>query len=169
MNHPSSQPDIELDQALSSWRSDEPPSDFARNIVEAAAREQARGGTQRTGRGVVIPLLLAAIFLSVGAAAAWGVRQKTETSTAEQAEPIAPLTKGEQLSFALHARSANAEREQAKENDQKRPPPPKAENAPQPPKSDEIDNLGDESAPPRVLHLPKCECGTSGVVCSCAD
>lgn len=170
MSDLSNGPDPGLQQAFHDWSYDEPPRDFARDLAQLAISERAQSGTRRTRHGVVVPLLLAAFFVSLGAAAAWSRFGSPEIGAVEVSAPEL-TTKREKLSFAVHARGASAERERAKSE-----PPESGRRAntrlapPTFAKSQDAQEIESEASQrPRAVHFPSCECGTSGVVCSCAD
>jgi hypothetical protein len=152
----------DLERALDQWTADEPSSDFAARI----AQKVSQGGTRsaRAGRSVVVPLFLAAIFVSLGAAAAWDTWARP-VLTVEVERGADPAAKRQIVSLKPHSQIVSAERDQeAAEQGSLRP---QLRKVAAPEAAEQVDE--EPPTPPRVVHVPRCECGTSGVVCSCAE
>jgi len=153
------------------WRPTVPSPDFARRVVLELQREE-RWGAQAPGRrrafgalrGSPLALLsVAALSLAGAALAALGHPLRSEVVEAEQeASPTVKL-RSEPLLVHPSTRPAPMEPEppdrelvELEPSARRKPPTPTAV----------------ETAPerPRVpVHIPRCECSTSAVVCSCVD
>lgn len=155
-----------LGSFLSEWGADEPPAGFSQAVVRAA--RQADGMTQArwTPRGVIVPLFLAALFVSFGAAAFNEYSTRREpTAAVLVAEPSSEPRKVTPLAFHSPEEASQAEPDRAPSKPRIEPrisrlPPPLVEVA-------AVQEPVEER--PRVVHFPHCECGTSGVVCACSD
>jgi hypothetical protein len=161
MSHPKSS-DLSLKLALETWDASVPPPNFARAVAEAAVHQ--RKAPRSTAQGKVAGgLLLAATFVGLGAAAAYGGWQIHPSQVVEAGTYSQPVPAPARMLFYSSEPVVAAEPEvliPASVPHQR--PPRKSSIAASPVASEAFD----EAQP---IHLPLCECGTSGVVCSCAE
>jgi hypothetical protein len=158
--------DGSLGALLDDWRADRPHDRFASTVVRAAELERARLRAASTPRGVVVPLLLAALFVSLGAAAAFSQRSESSVGAVEETLSDPPLRaiRAPQVAFHATGESAQAEPEPTREASRNQSVRPPSFAAPT--------EIAEEETPvvsPHTVHFPRCECGTSGVVCACTD
>ncbi len=168
MNSIERQSDSEWDSILREWSADEVPDDFATRVVLAARGGQAIHPSPKASRSLGVPLLLVAIFVSVGAAAAWDryERRQPIAGPGAASQGDAPGARPSRLSFHLVSDDGRAEREETATASTKAA---KGKRIQTP---NVLISAVDEATvdtKPRVVHWPKCECGTSGVVCACSD
>lgn len=171
------------------WEAEEPRSDFATRTLERMIRQsQAEGesfGIAANARsvsvvrpvfpkkGVLAPLLLVAIFFSFAAAAALGslVSRKSVVSSENGTKGDAFSAPARQVEVGIPASTAHAEREPEVPASHKLPRragkgSPEKAGAPD---TEQTTKSSSSSRKKEPLHFPQCECGTSGIVCSCAD
>lgn len=157
-----------LDFLFEEWGTTEAPEDFAQRVLSAAQVEKTARRSRLVPRSVVVPLLLVALCISVGAAAAWDrwkpvrVGGSVEVTDLE----VPRIERSSQLSFHMahdlgHAvpevGAVDSPRKSSSRvvvSDDVEPPP--------------VDAIAVEPKP-GIVHWPQCECGTSGVVCTCSD
>lgn len=159
--------DQPLASLLSEWQTETPPEAFASTVVRVFESERRASGLRRAPRGVVIPLLLAAAFISLGAAAAFSERALRSVESGQEQTDETPVKAGKapRVSFYGTFESARAEPDSSIT-------PARIVRAENPARalSEEVEEVAPPAAEtPRVVHFPRCECGTSGVVCTCSD
>lgn len=145
------------------WPSQNPSEGFAARIVERAMAERRGVRTPRKFRRV-IPLLLAGVLLSAAAAAYSHLEgERTQIEAIEENDSLTLTTPR----VEFHARQTQSEL--VAEKDQIRSPGkrriPHAEEAP----AHQVEPAPPSNVPPGTLHLPRCECGTSAVICTCIE
>lgn len=159
--------DRPLGSLFGDWQAEEPPEGFASAVVRSFESERRKAGSRWATRGVVVPLLLAAVFISWGAAAAFSERAlRTAELGQEETTETAPKAKeAPRLSFYSTLEPSSAEPDPLIEPSRNVRP----EMRPEAPSGEveEAERLAAET--PRVIHFPRCECGTSDVVCTCSD
>ncbi len=155
---------------LEEWSCDEAPLGFAERVAVSARADGSSSGGRGRGRGLLVPLLLAALFISAGAAAAWSQKKQQGVRSAETShrEGGLPVPKPQKLSFHGRSGEVRAEPERQIASPVTKRPALLVEQLVEDSSLDE-EELPSEEAAPRVIHFPKCECGTSGVVCTCSD
>lgn len=169
MNEPQKDEDFEL--ALRQWGAKDAPSDFAEKVASRFARE--RPGVLRLPKGrVLVPLLLAALFLSAGAFAAW--QQWRPRLVSGAGETLAESKLSREAPVFVHQLQQDARAEPERQKQPSAAPPPRRDSKSRAP-AKAVDSGTTERAeapgptPPKRLHLPDCECGTSAIVCSCSE
>lgn len=155
-----------LGSLFDEWRADEPSAGFALGVIRAARPAAAVTSTRWTARGVVVPVLLAALLVSFGAAAfsQREVRSGLKNSL-EETDARHPSMKAAPIAFQFPEEAGQAEPDWVDSKPRVKEPNPKPIAQPAFLTEVEVPVV----APPRVVHFPHCECGTSGVVCSCSD
>jgi len=183
---------------LSEWRAQEAPDEFSQDLIKKLAVERRVVSNNWRARGLVIPLLMASLLIAWGAAAAFGGPGSSVFSFIDSPEPkrdLSPEPGLERTSPAAQAPIALDEEEVFEVVDA--PQLGRLQAAPSPQERKLIASGRDQESaasgkskelkPGAVepeaalklqtdqvdtrheLHLPRCECGTSGVVCSCFD
>lgn len=164
---PMNDDDRPLGSLFGKWQADEPPEGFSSAVVGAFEAERQMRSSRWAPRGVVIPLLLAGAFVSFGAAAAFSERALRNVESGQEETFRTPLSveKAPPLFFHGAFESGRAEPDALTESARSVRPESPASATPE-----EVEEA-EPSAPetPRVVHFPRCECGTSGVVCTCSD
>lgn len=159
-----------LGSLLDEWAADEPPAGFAPTVVRAARPAEGMTVSRWTPRGVVVPLLLAALFVSLGAAAFSEHAERRERKKAALlAETRQEPKKPTQLVFHVSQEVSQAEPDPVRAFRAAKPRdlPLTSSTLSPPTEASQAEVPAEER--PRVVHFPHCECGTSGVVCSCSD
>jgi len=158
--------DRELDALMQSWSVPDCAPDFASRVV---ARSLADRGVivPLYRRRLLVPLMLAACLLSAGAFAGWEahsshIRANGPAQPSGQVESILAAKKS-RVSFQVMSGAAQAEPEPALV------PPPKPPAQRQVPPSETKTELPPPPQNPTKVHLPRCECGISAIVCACSD
>lgn len=154
--------DDELDGVLEAWAAPRVPAGFAERVVERALSDHSRSARPGGRGGIVVPLLLVAMFMSWGAWA--GLEASRAASTNDIAESPPTSVEPSELSFELVSGPAYAEPEIGPEQERAAAPA-----KPRPVSKADKDEDGQAAEPPRVVHFPRCECGTSAIVCTCSD
>lgn len=144
------------------WPVDDVPPEFSARVASLCLEQRSAGGGVRS-RGLFVPVLLVALLVSFGAVASLAsyAEGRVRLLPAEDTGTLAP--REHRVSVPLSTGSAFAERAVPAEPEVPTPRSAKPAREPNP------EVLPDMPKPPRQVHQPRCECGTSGVVCSCAD
>jgi hypothetical protein len=154
--------DEELDALLDAWAAPQCPDGFAERAVSRALSD--RRVSRPPGRpGLVVPLLLVAMLVSLGAWA--GLEASRDDSPAGAPETAPSSVKAKHISFELVAGTTYAEPELETEEEQGPSKPARQDKRSDP----DTDGEAQSTKPPPVVHWPRCECGTSAVVCTCSD
>jgi hypothetical protein len=167
MNEPERDEDFE--RALGQWSPSRPPSDFAEKVTSRFLQERPTVSRWPKGR-VLVPLLLAALFLSAGAFAAWQEFRPRLSLVGDDALPAEKRSGTQETRVRLHQVHQSGQAEPERHKEPVAPQPPRKARKDVPAKVDEIpENKSSGPTPPKKLHLPDCECGTSAIVCSCSE
>ncbi len=155
----------EQEPSFASWNASAPPADFACRVAVLASQEQGKGKRQRSG--LVVPILLVALFVSCGAAAAWDSLSTNRSQALLEEKGPSPLV---QDARELDWRSAPSRWEP--EPILKVDPPvefPVSRVKRELVEMEPPAAVEEQKQPPTPLHLPRCECGVSAIICTCIE
>ncbi len=150
---------------FSSWNASVPPAEFASRVALLASEEHGRGTRHR--RGLVIPILLAALFVSFGAAAAWDSLVMSGSQRLVDEPVSAPMVQDARELQWVSAASLRQPKSIPEIDIPKKLPVSRVNRQLvelEPPPA-----AGEPERSPTKLHLPRCECGVSAIICTCIE
>jgi hypothetical protein len=165
MNHNIDE-DLQLDALMKTWSVSDCDPAFASRIVARALNEPS-AALPKGRRRLLVPLLLAACLFSAGAFAAWETitaRVHHDLLRSSVDDPGRVPARAPQVSFNVMTATAHAEPEQAATTPGYVPRRAASPKAPQ-----EQEDQSPAPERPKKVHLPRCECGISAIVCACSD
>lgn len=160
---------------LEAWPTQEPDVDFAeRTLEQVLARSASRQRSSTMRRLPRVRLLLVAVLISVGSAAAWNMSELGQWgSAAERHAPVDDdrIEKTAPVRLVPAITSTVAAPHEGEPRSTEPPVPERSQpRVLQPPASQQTTE-GDEASKsqPRPTHYPSCFCGPGGMVCGCTD